>query len=354
MSDRHEARVLLAVLAERWDEAAALASRAPVDARTFVALARACDVHPRVHARLAARGAFELAGGADTERALTELRRKVQRDNFLLLAQVEPAIDALLAAGVVPIALKGLDTLHRFHGRFDERTLEDADLLVPPAELPRAIEVLERAGWAAPPEPARTHWLRSSFELPLRGPGEIPVYLELHWSLGQRRRYRVDAEGLFRRAVPLDLAGRTILRLHDADGAAHLLLHHVQHYFDRRLKWTLDLDRMAREPGFDWSAVVERTREWGGTVAAGWAAIHLDRLVPGLPPAAVRAALPVSAWRRAFTLPLRSSHPLDLFRGTRSRAVQLWLAAAALERPLDLPGYLVHRALRDRREEPPA
>jgi hypothetical protein len=36
-----------------------------------------------------------------------------------------------------------------------------------------------------------------------------------------------------------------------------------------------------------------------------------------------------------------------LYRGTRSRSVQLLLAAAALERPWDLPGYLRHRAVRD-------
>lgn len=353
MSDRHEALVLLAVLGERWDEAARLRRRGVADPAAFADLARRCDVHPQVHARLVARDAFDLAGGTHAERQLGEMRRKVQRDNLLLLACVEPALDLLLAAGIVPIALKGMDTLHRFHARFDERTLEDADLLVSRRDLPAALLALERGGWTAPPEPARTHWLRSSFEIPLRSPGEIPVHVELHWSLGQARRYRVDDPGLFRRAAPLEVAGRRILRLDDHDGAAHLLLHHVQHYFDRRLKWALDLDSMSRGTGFDWGVVVERVRGWDAAAAAGWAALHLERLFPGLVPASAREALPVAAWRRAATLPLRSSHPLDLFRWTRARPVQLWLAASALERPLDLPGYLLHRATRDRRDSPP-
>jgi hypothetical protein len=72
------------------------------------------------------------------------------------------------------------------------------------------------------------------------------------------------------------------------------------------------------------------------------------RLFPeSVPPEACRA-LPASRWRLAATLPLRATHPLDFYRGTRRRGVQLAIAAAALERPWDLPRYLRHRALRDR------
>ena len=46
-------------------------------------------------------------------------------------------------------------------------------------------------------------------------------------------------------------------------------------------------------------------------------------------------------------MPLRTTHPLDFYRGTRQCGVQLAIAAA-LERPWDLPGYLRHRAVRDR------
>ena len=350
-SERHEARVLLAVVGERWDEAAAARRSAPADPACFVELARTCDVHPQVHEALRARGAFDLAGGEEAARLLGDLRRRVQRDNLLLFARLEPALDVLLAAGIVPVALKGVATLHRFGARFDERTLEDADLLVARTDLPLALEVLERAGWTAPQEPARTHWLRSSFEIPLRSPGPVAVHLEIHWSLAQRRRYRMDDEGLLRRAVPLTIAGRRVLRLDDHDAVAHLLLHHVQHYFDHRLKWALDLARITREPGFDWRIVVERTRAWGATAAAGMATTHLRRLFPGIVPDDVAARFPVALWRRALTLPLRSRDPLELFRGTRVRGVQLWLAAALLERPLDLPGYVVHRTTRDGKEE---
>ncbi len=58
--------------------------------------------------------------------------------------------------------------------------------------------------------------------------------------------------------------------------------------------------------------------------------------------------LPAARWRLLVTRPLRATHPLDFYRHTRRRPVQLAIAAAALERPLDLSAYLKHRAVRDR------
>jgi hypothetical protein len=191
--------------------------------------------------------------------------------------------------------------------------------------------------------------VRGSHHLPLRGPGPIAVELELHWNLAQERRYRIDVAGLFERSVELTLEGRTVRRLEDHDLVAHLLVHHFSHYFDRRLKWLLDLSAVARQAHFRWALVAQRIRAWGAAVAAGISLMHLHRLWPELVPAQALELLPVAGWRRALTWPLRSRHPLELFRGTRKRSLQLYLAAVMLEQPAELPGWLRHRALRDRR-----
>lgn len=348
MSDRHEAHVLLAVLREDWEEVSRLVRLRAPDGGRFVALCRRCDVHPTVHAILERAHRLDLAGN-DAAARLGEARRKCRVDNLLLLARVEQALDLLAAAGIVPVVLKGLDVLHRFEVNFDARTLDDADFLVSPAVFPAALSALERAGWSAPAGPERNHWLRSSHEMPLESPGPVPVAFELHWGLGQEKRYGIPVAEVLARAVPLQVAGRTALRLEGHDAAAHLLLHHVQHYFDRRLKWALDLGRIASEPGFRWERVAERLDRWGGLAAAGLSRLHLEKLFPGLFPADTARLFPVRSWRQLACAPLRSSHPLDLFWGTRTRWVQLWLAAASFERPWALPAYLLHRSSRDRR-----
>lgn len=345
MSDRREARLLLAVLGARWEEAERIA-RGGVHPTTFADLCRQTDVAPTVHAVLERASRLPLAGDAAAE--LARVRAKTRVDNLLLLARLEQALDLLLARGIRPVALKGVDVLHRLYATFDERSLDDVDLLVLPAERDAAIAALEEAGWTGPRKPERTHWFRSSFELPLTSPGPVGVAFEIHWSLGQELRYRIDAPALVARALPLDVAGRSILRLDEHDAVAHLLLHHVQHYFDRRLKWVLELGRRAATPGFSWETVASRLAAWGGRGAAGLALAHVRKLFPAmLPPEAFRR-LPADAWRVAATLPLRSTHPLEFFRGTRRRGVQLAIAAAALESPWALPRYLRHRAVRDR------
>ena len=347
MSDRREARVLLAVLGEAWDEAASLQRVRPVDPATFVALCKAADVAATVHATLARAGNDRLLG-ADVAEGLEKARAKVRVDNLLLLARLEQALDLLLAAGIRPVALKGVDVLHRLYRSFDERALDDVDLLVPRDQRDLAIATLEGAGYTGPTGVERIHWFRSSFELPLTSPGPVGVSFEIHWNLGQALRYRIDPGALLARAVPLDVAGRSILRLDEHDAVAHLLLHHIQHYFDRRLKWVLEIGLLARSPGFSWPRVAERVTTWGGRRAAGLALVHVRKLFPEMLPPAAYESLPAARWRLAATLPLRSAHPLDFFRGTRRRFVQLAIAAAALESPWDLPGYLRHRAVRDR------
>lgn len=350
MSDTHEARLLLAILRRRWPEAEEIAAAHPLDPGTLVELARRCDVHPSVHAALEESGRFDLVGDAARER-LEGMRHKCRADNLLLLARLEQALDLLLEAGIVPVALKGIDFIHRYGVRFDQRTMDDVDLLVAPDRLESCLAVLEKAGWVGPTENEKTHWLRSSYELPLQSPGPVPVSFEIHWGLGQTCRYRISASEVIERASPLEVAGRRILGLDRHDAAAHLLLHHLQHYFDRRLKWALDLGRIVSEPDFEWAVVARRLDEWGGRAAGSISLVHLAKVVPEAAPERARRVLRVEWWRRALTAPLRSRHPLDLFRATRRRSVQLWLAAAFIERPSALPAWLLYRARRDGMEE---
>ena len=348
MIDPFHARLLLAVLRRSWTEAETLVARRPVDPDRFVQVVRDADVHGWVHELLSREKRWDLVGSA-AEAQLAQARNKVRNDNILLLARTEQALDLLLGAGIVPVALKGLDTLHRFYNSFDERTLDDVDLLVRQEQLRPALEALQSGGWLLPPEPQRTHYIRSSHHLPLRSPGPIPVEFELHWSLAQEMRYRIDDAGLFERALPANVAGREVLRLADTDLVAHLLIHHFSHYFDCRLKWLVDLHALAHQPGFEWAAVAERARSWEATAASGISLVHLHKLWPELISADVLDRLPVAAWRLALTWPLRSSHPLELFRHTRNRHVQLYLAAVMLDRPASLPAWLLHRMRRDRR-----
>jgi hypothetical protein len=355
MSEPRHARLLLAILRGQRDEAVALGhdqgtvGGSAFEPATFVRLCRQCEVHPWVHSLLDSRRSdlgWELVGD-EVHTALNDARRKVRHDNMLLLARLEQSLDLLKAADVVPIALKGSDTLHRFYNGLDERALDDVDLLVRREDLHRALDALESAGWVAPPEPKRTHYIRSSHHLPLTSPGPITVDFELHWNIAQERRYSIDVEGMFSRAQPTDVAGRSVQRLEDHDAAAHLLIHHFSHYLGRGLKGVVDLQQIVARPGFSWAKVAERIRAWDGVAAAGISLVHLKKMWPELIDATAMKAMPVPLWRQIVLSPLRSSHPLELYRHTSNRRMQLLLAGMMLERIRSLPSWLLHRARRD-------
>jgi hypothetical protein len=345
MASPHEARILLAIVSRRWDEAQRLVRRAAVEPGAFLALCRECDIHPWIDELVTRTGRWGLLGPA-VRSGLHSMRNKVRHDNLVLLARAQQALDLLAVAGVTPIALKGLDLLHRVYDGFDQRTLTDVDLLIRPGELRPAVAALQSAGWTPPADPERTNYIRSSHHLPLRSPGPVHVEFELHWNLAQEVRFAVDDAGLQQRSLPLEIEGRRLRRLEDHDIVAHLLLHHFTHYFDRRLKWLVDLQRVTAQHGFSWAQVIQRLRRWRAVAATGAAVRHLSKMCPDLIPARALRELPVAAWRRALLLPLRSSHPLELLRHTGNRRVQLYLAAVLLERPSDLPAWLAHRRSR--------
>ena len=334
---------MLAIVRSDWTTVDRLtdAERVPAD---FADTSLRCDVHPQLHAKMETEGRLEQLG--DAAEPLTAMRAKVRADNLLLIARAEQAAAALEAAEIPALALKGLDLIHRVY-RFDERPLDDIDLLVPFDRLRDAMAALESIGFRTPAEPARTHYIRSSHHLPLDAPGPLPVGFELHWDLAQQGRFSVDPDGLLERAHPLSLGQQTMLRCDDHDFVAHLLLHHLSHYFDTRLKWLIDLQRITTSPEFNWERALDRIRAWGATVACSASLIHLHKLDPVCVPATLLEALPLPWSRRPFLAPFRSNHPLELLRGTRRRKMQLYLAAVLLENWAQLPGWMLHRSRRD-------
>ena len=165
MTESDHARLLLAILGQRWTEVDRRTANAAVDPGVFLDLCRQGDVPTLVHVALVKSGRLELIGSGALEE-LVRIRNRTRRDNLLLIARAEQALDVLLRAGVVPIALKGLELLHRHYDSFDERILDDVDLLVRPEQLTTAIEALQTEGFELPGEPARTHYIRSSHHLP--------------------------------------------------------------------------------------------------------------------------------------------------------------------------------------------
>jgi hypothetical protein len=163
-------------------------------------------------------------------------------------AELHRLLAWLRDAGVTALAYKGPALAVEAYGDVGLRTLSDLDLLVAPADVPRALEVLAERGYvpAHPLTPAReAAFRRTDGDYPLVH-GETGALVEMHAHLSSMR---------FGVALPTEqvIARRRSVRVGGADvpvpAADDLLLalalHGAKHRWSR-LEWTASFAEMVR------------------------------------------------------------------------------------------------------------
>lgn len=173
----------------------------------------------------------------------------------LLVEAAAPVVQRLRDAGVEVIVLKG-PALARWLER-DDRLTTDLDLLVAPAAVATAEQVLTEHGYRSlvlnfetgdRPHHARI-WESSA--------GGVDV--DLHWTLIGI--IAADAWGPLRRhAIPFDLAGVQVLALDDAGQALNVALHAAQHGRDGASQLE-DLAQVLRSKPEVWDEAAELAAE---------------------------------------------------------------------------------------------
>lgn len=204
----------------------------------------------------------------------TWLEQAVRRRHVTLLhngrmaTALERVLDALAAAGVPAMPVKGLVVAEQLYGDLALRGAADLDVLVHPADLPAGREVLVELGYWQRPEPTFTALVHEFHDPPWYvGTGSDQVRLELHWNLWADRFFRSDIDGLWSRAAAGSLLGRPARLLSLEDTLLHLAIHRSRSAL--RLRWNCDIAELVRRRGdeVDWAAVAERADRIGARTA---------------------------------------------------------------------------------------
>lgn len=194
-----------------------------------------------------------------------------------LTARTSEVVEALAAAGMSTIVLKGMHTAHHYFDEPGQRVAADIDLLLRPNDMPIAAEILAGLGYAT----RMGGYLQHSWALP--GIATRPVTLtHVHrddpWSIDLHEGVTHKLAGGSRMADLDTLVPTATL---DAWQVSHgavftpplLLLHllvHASSYFDsltlqRQYEISLVIRRDGGRAAFDWPAVTElcdRTHLW--------------------------------------------------------------------------------------------
>ena len=278
-----------------------------------------------------------LPAGAAPEalRASLEAERSRLRADLALLYDRFSRLATLLdGVGVPFILLKGGALAPLLYESPELRPMVDVDLLIRRSDWPAARDAMQRDGYSLPGEPDQAYWLANYFNLAVSSPEPGPVHFDIHWSLAQPIRYRVDVDGLWARAAPLVVEGRPGLRLGNEDLLLSLILHLAYHYFDARLLWLYDIHRLCRKVPIDWDAAARRSRQWGMRTVFGLGLSYVEKVFPGSVPAEVLRAAAAGPIRRVLLAPLRSGEVERLFRGDDRRVAQLVQGLLVMDRPL--------------------
>lgn len=263
-----------------------------------------------------------------------------------LRTELEGLLEALAAAGIPVLVLKGMALAEAIYGNPALRPMEDLDLAVRPDDLPLAHTVLAARGYAAPYLAHDRGRRAATVFLPAgaRAPGP-PV--DLHWGLVDAKAGAAAgrwAGGAWARSREAHFGEARARVLAPTDALLHVALHLAINHGLVGLRRYVDLLAMGRAWGgeLDWDEVAVRAtdaRVRGAVHAAlaGAAVLGLD--VPAATLARLRRRSPRAAVLERWLIPRALAlRPLP----RQDYAVPL----LALDRGRDVAALLVRRARR--------
>ena len=196
------------------------------------------------------------AGLSDVELApLGQAYEKSRTENQQKLDTARPVLEALAAAGIELLVLKGAALTRFYAGDLGLRPMRDIDVLVPPNQTERAAATLSDLGY----EPAgigasclaRYAYPRSP-SWPFVAPNAPDV--DLHWHVLHESCQPDADDDFWEGAIPLDFQGVALKALNATDQLLHVCIHALQREPQENLRWIVDAMAILRreaEP-IDW------------------------------------------------------------------------------------------------------
>jgi hypothetical protein len=219
----------------------------------------------------------------EVQRAVQALERVARFRAAELGAAAEATVDALSAAEVPVLWLKGAALAMQSPAGFGVRSMGDLDLLVAPADRERAQAALAGAGWVSRVAPGyETH----HHDAPMTRWGGLR--LELHSALFPPNHPFADesAADWLARGVKVEWGARRVLVLPPAWHVVHASVHWAWSHEGTVGSWQYlhDILRLTvgwAADGSEWAAVIRNAREIGAAMPTGWA-VWCARQLAGL------------------------------------------------------------------------
>jgi Uncharacterised nucleotidyltransferase len=207
--------------------------------------------------------------GTDLDDPVLEQFRKVARFTWLktqfLIANCEPLVAALGAAGIPAMLLKGAAVVHHTGGEVALRPMDDIDIAVPLASLHAAFAVAAEVGFTQE-GPART---REELEVcaallhALGTRNDASALVDVHWHMIPDGLHPEADRDFWHAAEPALLGRAACSASSREDTMLHAVAHAARPETDPSLRWAADVAALVQSAparGIDWDRLVRQAR----------------------------------------------------------------------------------------------
>jgi hypothetical protein len=307
--------------------------RAPVRWQRLFELADKHGVQPLLHQALAG---LDQAVPAEE---LLKLRQAFQTNlhkSLLLSRELIRIVDHLAAHSLEAMPYKGLALAEVLYGDIALRQSGDIDLLIRARDLPRIRDAVRDLGYTpqvAFSEPHERAYLKTGYEFAFDGAAG-PNLLELQWAIIPRF-YAVDfdMDGVFQRAITLNVAGHPMRTPSREDLFLVLCVHAAKHVWGR-LVWLCDIAQLMNVADLNWN--------WIGAQARNLGIVRISRVTMLAAKGLLQAEIPATA---------EQSLPVDPAAAALAEEVQPYIVSDSSHNAESTAYFRLMMRLRERRAD---
>jgi len=228
---------------------------------------------------------------------IQELKQSQQNNllkSLLLSRELIRIIGRLTALGIEVLPYKGPVLAEVLYGDVAMRQAGDIDVFIRARDLARIRDAARELGYTPHQQLSASEeraYLKSGYELAFDGVAG-PNLLEVQWAI-QPRFYAVDfdIEGLFQRAMTVNVSGQPMRTPSASDLFLVLSLHAAKHVYGR-LGWLCDIAQLMGQPGIAWEWIGAQARALGIVRILRVTMLAANHMLGAAIPAAANEALP--------------------------------------------------------------
>ena len=270
---------------------------------------------------------FEIPPGA-----LEELRTAyfaIAASGLRLMGEFRKIADALVAAGIETIPIKGAVLAEKIYGDLGFRPLSDIDLLVRENDWPRVYEILAESGYEFASRDLLKHFreipaklTRYDVQSHMQYESPVGTALEFQFDLFTLGIGMYDMAGVWQRSSETEVGGVRVRTL-GAEDELLLLAIHANRHGCSRLKWLVDIVEILRQNRtINWDLLITIARREHILANVYMTLSHIQRLfkLQLIEPAIMERMKP-RTYKRMLWNAVWPRKELDLFQGRNEDSI---------------------------------